>query len=156
MPSRRRCLSGVATVAGIFCSLHRLPPNHDCPLIDQFVAGPARKREFVERAQGKAGSPQERVKAKLRNGLILRFSKLEIVHLVIGTALVTAVGLSLSDHRIFSTAYSAVQIHCSWCGVHRAAQQQQTREGRLDRSTDKSRNGRRVHCGVSPFIGAGL
>ena len=83
-----------------FCSLHRLPPNHDCPLIDQFVAGPARKREFVDRVQGKTGSAQERLKASLRNGLILRFSKLEIVHLVIGTALVTGVGLSLNDYRI--------------------------------------------------------
>jgi Zn-dependent protease len=83
-----------------FCSFHRLPPNHDCPLIDQYVGSPARKREFIERAQGKAGSPQERLKATVRNGLILRFSKLEMVHLVIGTALVTGVGLSLNDYRI--------------------------------------------------------
>jgi Zn-dependent protease len=38
--------------------------------------------------------------AILKNAIILRFSKLELVHLIIGTALVTAVGLSLIGYRI--------------------------------------------------------
>jgi Zn-dependent protease len=83
-----------------FCSVHRLPPNHDCPMIDEFLARPAREREFIERAQGRAGTAQERVTSTLRNAVILRFSKLELVHLIIGTALVTAVGLSLIGYRV--------------------------------------------------------
>ena len=80
--------------------MHRLPPNHDCPMIDEFLARPAREREFIERAQGRAGTAQERVTSTLRNAVILRFSKLELVHLIIGTALVTAVGLSLIGYRV--------------------------------------------------------
>lgn len=83
-----------------FCSLHRLPPNHDCPMIGEFTARPAREREFIERAQGRSGTAQERMIAILKNAIILRFSKLELVHLIIGTALVTAVGLSLIGYRI--------------------------------------------------------
>lgn len=83
-----------------FCSVHRLPPNHDCPMIDEFLARPAKEREFIERAQGRAGTAQERVSSTLRNAVILRFSKLELVHLIIGTALVTAVGLSLIGYRV--------------------------------------------------------
>lgn len=80
--------------------MHRLPPNHACPMIDEFLARPAREREFIERAQGRAGTAQERVTSTLRNAVILRFSKLELVHLIIGTALVTAVGLSLIGYRV--------------------------------------------------------
>lgn len=80
--------------------MHRLPPNHECPMIDEFLARPAREREFIERAQGRAGTAQERVASTLKNAVILRFSKLELVHLIIGTALVTAVGLSLIQYRV--------------------------------------------------------
>ncbi len=83
-----------------FCSLHRLPPNHECPLIQEFLDKPARQREFFERLQGKSGSAQERVTSTIRNALLLRFSKLELLHLTIGTALVTAVGLAFYDYQI--------------------------------------------------------
>lgn len=83
-----------------FCSQHRLPPNHDCPLIDQFVAKPARQREYIERVQGTSGTAGERVKSTLRNAILLRFSLLEVVHLAIGTGLVAAVGLSFYHYQV--------------------------------------------------------
>lgn len=83
-----------------YCSLHRLPPNHDCPLISEYIANPAREREFIERVQGQAGSAQERMSAMVRNAVILRFSKVELAHLIIGTALVAAVGLSIINYRM--------------------------------------------------------
>jgi Zn-dependent protease len=69
-------------------------------MIGEFTARHAREREFIERAQGRSGTTQERLTAILRNAIILRFSRLELVHLIIGTALVTAVGLSIIGYRI--------------------------------------------------------
>lgn len=83
-----------------YCSLYRLPPNHECPGVEEFLAKPVREREFIRRMQGKSGSPKERVASTFRNALLLRFSKVEIVHLIIGTGLVTAVGLSLIGYRV--------------------------------------------------------
>jgi Zn-dependent protease len=78
-----------------FCSLHRLPPNHNCFFLRDYLEQPARNREFLERIEKKAASPQGRIRAFLYDIIRLRFSKLEILHLVIATALVAAVGLSL-------------------------------------------------------------
>lgn len=86
--------------SGAFCSLHRLPPNHQCALLHEFLERPTRDREFIERVQGKAGSPRERVASSVRNALFLRFSKTELAHLVLGTALVTAVGLSINEYTL--------------------------------------------------------
>jgi Zn-dependent protease len=80
---------------GSFCSLHRLPPNHNCIFLRDYLAQPARNREFLERIQGRAGSPQERIKSTLRDVIFLRFSKTEILHLSIATILVTVVGFTL-------------------------------------------------------------
>jgi len=55
---------------------------------------PARAKEFLERIQGKSGSPQERVKSTLRDMIYLRFSKMEVLHLFIAASLVTVVGMS--------------------------------------------------------------
>jgi Zn-dependent protease len=68
--------------------------------MSEFTTKAAREREFIERAQGRAGTAHERMTSILRNAVILRFSKLELVHLLIGTALVTAVGLSMIDYRV--------------------------------------------------------
>ena len=95
--------------SGLFCSNHRLPPNHKCALLHEFIDRPIKDREFIQRVQGQAGSPTERIYASLKNTLILRFSKLEIVHLAIGTALVTAVGMSLNNYN-FSWSFLAIFI----------------------------------------------
>jgi Zn-dependent protease len=80
---------------GTFCSVHRLPPNHDCIFMKDYLEQPARDREFLEHIQGRAGLPQERIKSALYNMIYLRFSKTEVLHLAIATALVTAVGMSI-------------------------------------------------------------
>lgn len=78
-----------------FCSVHRLPPNHNCFFLQDYLEQPEKDREFLERIQGRAGSPQVRFRSSLYNMIYLRFSKVEILHLVIATALVAAVGMSL-------------------------------------------------------------
>ena len=79
---------------GAFCSVHRLPPNHDCVFVKDYLEQPARNREFLEHIHGRAGLPQERIKSALYDMIYLRFSKTEVLHLVIATALVAAVGMS--------------------------------------------------------------
>jgi Zn-dependent protease len=78
-----------------FCAVHRLPPNHDCFFLRDYLEQPARDREFLERIERRASSPQGRIKSSLYDIIYLRFSKLEILHLLIATVLVAAVGLSL-------------------------------------------------------------
>lgn len=79
---------------GTFCSVHRLPPNHDCVFMKDYLEQPARDREFLEHIQGRMNLPQERIKSALYYMIYLRFSKTEVLHLAIATALVTAVGMS--------------------------------------------------------------
>jgi Zn-dependent protease len=79
---------------GTFCSVHRLPPNHSCPFLSDFLKQPARDREFLEHIHERAGMPHERIRSALYDVIYLRFSKTEVLHLAIATALVTAVGLS--------------------------------------------------------------
>jgi hypothetical protein len=45
--------------------------------------------------EGKGASPQMRIRSSLYETIYLRFSKTEILHLAIATALVAAVGMSL-------------------------------------------------------------
>jgi Zn-dependent protease len=78
-----------------FCAIHRLPPNHNCFFLHDYLEQPARDREFLERIERRASSPQGRIKSSLYDIIYLRFSKLEILHLLIATVLVAAVGLSL-------------------------------------------------------------
>ena len=80
---------------GTFCSIHRLPPNHKCVFLNEYLTKPARDRKLLERIQGRTGSPHERVMVTLKNMIYLRFSGTEILHLLIATALVTAVGFTL-------------------------------------------------------------
>src|SRR5215212_7877642 len=78
-----------------FCSIHRLPPNHNCFFLQDYLEQPGKDREFLERIEGKAASPQVRIRSSLYETIYLRFSKVEILHLVIARALVAAVGMSL-------------------------------------------------------------
>jgi Zn-dependent protease len=78
-----------------FCAIHRLPPNHNCFFLQDYLEQPARDREFLERIERRASSPRGRIKSSLYDIIYLRFSKLEILHLLIATVLVAAVGLSL-------------------------------------------------------------
>ena len=78
-----------------FCSIHRLPPNHNCFFLQDYLEQPRKDQEFLERIEGKGASPQVRIRSSLYNMIYLRFSRVEILHLVIATALVAAVGMSL-------------------------------------------------------------
>lgn len=84
---------------GTFCSVHRLPPNHNCIFLKEYLKQPARDREFLEHLHSRSGLPQERIRSALYDMIYLRFSKTEVLHLVIATALVTAVGLSIFGFR---------------------------------------------------------
>ena len=46
---------------GSFCSIHRLPPNHNCAFLKDFLKQPERDREFLEHIHARAGQPQERI-----------------------------------------------------------------------------------------------
>jgi Zn-dependent protease len=98
-----------------FCSTHRLPPNHNCYFLQNYLERPAKDREFLERIGKGASSPQSRVRNTLYEVIYLRFSKVEIVHLLIATTLVAAVGMSLYRFQIrwdFLTIFiSAFIIH---------------------------------------------
>jgi Zn-dependent protease len=80
---------------GTFCSIHRLPPNHSCIFLEDYLEQPARDREFLERIEGRAALPHMRIRSALVDMIYLRFSRMEILHLLVATALVTAVGMSL-------------------------------------------------------------
>ncbi|AIF82922.1 Peptidase family M50/AN1-like Zinc finger [Candidatus Nitrososphaera evergladensis SR1] len=93
---------------GYFCSEHRLPPNHNCLFINDFMRQPEKDREFVEYVSGMGGgSVGERAANIVKNTVLLRFSKTEIAHLAIGMTLVAAVGMSLFGFR-FQPAYIAI------------------------------------------------
>ncbi len=79
---------------GIFCSVHRLPPNHSCVFLEQYMRQPEKDREFLAYIEGQRGSAGVRATSAIKNTILLRFSLTELGHLAIGTALVTAVGMS--------------------------------------------------------------
>lgn len=84
---------------GYFCPEHRLPPNHECVFINEYLRRPEKDREFLEYIQGRSGSAGERAASVVRNAVLLRFSKTEIAHLALGTALVAAVGMSFFGYQ---------------------------------------------------------
>jgi len=84
---------------GFFCAQHRLPPNHSCVFLEQFLRQPEKDREFLAYIEGQRGSAGERAANAFRNTVLLRFSKTELGHLALGTGLVTAVGLSIYGSR---------------------------------------------------------
>jgi Zn-dependent protease len=85
---------------GMFCSAHRLPPNHNCIFLKDFLDQPARDKEFLEHIHERSGLPQERIKSALYDMVYLRFSRTEVLHLAVATALVTVVGMSIFGFRL--------------------------------------------------------
>ncbi len=92
-----------------FCGTHRLPVNHRCPFVQDYKEQPKRAKEFIDHVKGESGSAGQRIPAIVRNAVVLRFSRVELLHLFIGTALVTAVGLSINDYR-FTWEFLAIFI----------------------------------------------
>lgn len=85
---------------GYFCPEHRLPPNHDCMFLSDYMRQPEKDREFLEYVHGRSGGTGERAASIVRNAVLLRFSKTEIGHLALGTALVAAVGMSIFRYQV--------------------------------------------------------
>lgn len=100
---------------GTFCSVHRLPPNHSCAFLNDFLKQSERDREFLEHIHARAGLPHERVRSALYDVIYLRFSKTEVLHLTIATILVTAVGMSFYD---FTFRWDILAIFVSAFIVH--------------------------------------
>src|ERR671921_2492304 len=98
-----------------FCSSHRLPPNHNCFFLQNYLEQPGKDREFLARIDGKAASPHACIRSSLYDMIYLRFSKTEILHLMIATALVAAVGMSL--YR-FQFRWDFLAIFSSSCLTH--------------------------------------
>lgn len=92
---------------GFFCSDHRLPPNHDCMFLSEFLRQPEKDREFLEYVSGRSGSAGERAKNTIKNALLLRFSWTEVAHLAVGMTLVAAVGMSIFGFN-FQPEYIAI------------------------------------------------
>ncbi len=84
---------------GIFCSEHRLPPNHNCVYLERYMHQPEKDREFLKYVEGQRGSAKEKTANAIKNMILLRFSLTELAHLTIGTVLVTAVGMSFFGVR---------------------------------------------------------
>jgi Zn-dependent protease len=92
---------------GYFCPEHRLPPNHSCLFISDFVNQPKRDREFIEYISGIDSGTGSRVSNVIKNTVLLRFSWTEIGHLALGMALVAAVGMSIFGFQ-FQPEYVAM------------------------------------------------
>jgi len=77
-----------------FCSEHRLPENHDCPLIERALAPTEETRTIIAQKQEPYEHtityvPFEPIRGKIH------FSQKEIMHLSIAALLVVGIGLSL-------------------------------------------------------------
>lgn len=86
--------------SGTFCTSHRLPVSHNCAFVSDYRQQPSRNREYIERLRGKSSSAPQRVKAAVKDVVMLRFSKIEIVHLAIATTLVSVVGASFFNYTL--------------------------------------------------------
>src|ERR687886_709516 len=96
-----------------FCHLHRLPPNHSCTNIEEYIAA----KEIVKgvnHARSNVGVNNNNNNIKLiqnaASTLKLSFSKTEIKHLSLATGLVTAVGLSFNHYRHISVEFLLIFI----------------------------------------------
>lgn len=71
----------------VFCNLHRIPINHSCVSL----------KEFVDKKNMMRGDMKN---SSLKIALLkIKFSKVEILHLLVATILVTAVGMSIDKYR---------------------------------------------------------
>jgi len=93
-----------------FCHLHRLPPNHSCTNIEEYIAA----KEIVKGVNHARSNVGVNNNIKLiqnaASTLKLSFSKTEIKHLSLATGLVTAVGLSFNHYRHISVEFLLIFI----------------------------------------------
>jgi Zn-dependent protease len=92
-----------------FCHLHRLPPNHSCMNIEEYIAA----KETVKglgHARSNIGNNNIKLMQNIVSTYKLSFSKTEIKHLLVATGLVTAVGLSFNHYRHISVEFLLIFI----------------------------------------------
>ncbi len=93
-----------------FCHLHRLPPNHSCTNIEEYITA----KEIVNAVNHARSDVGVNNNIKLiqnaASTLKLSFSKTEIKHLSLATGLVTAVGLSFNHYRHISVEFLLIFI----------------------------------------------
>src|SRR5918912_809104 len=92
-----------------FCHLHRLPPNHSCMNIEEYIAA----KETVKglgHARSNIGNNNIKLIQNVASTFKLSFSKTEIKHLLVATGLVTAVGLSFNHYRYISVEFLLIFI----------------------------------------------
>src|SRR5919205_339562 len=93
-----------------FCHLHRLPPNHSCTNIEEYITA----KEIVNAVNHARSDVGVNNNIKLiqnaASTLKLSFSKTEIKHLSLATGLVTAVGLSFNHYRHISAEFLLIFI----------------------------------------------
>src|ERR687886_734500 len=94
-----------------FCHLHRLPANHSCTNMEEYIAA----KEIVKgvnHARSNIGINNNNIKLiqNAASTLKLSFSKTEIKHLLLATGLVTAVGLSFNHYRHISVEFLLIFI----------------------------------------------
>ena len=92
-----------------FCHLHRLPPNHSCTNIEEYITA----KEIVNgvnHARSDVGVNNIKLIQNAASTLKLSFSKTEIKHLSLATGLVTAVGLSFNHYRHISVEFLLIFI----------------------------------------------
>ena len=92
-----------------FCHLHRLPPNHSCMNIEEYIAA----KETVKglgHARSNIGNNNIKLMQNIASTLKLSLSKNELKHLLVATGLVTAVGLSFNHYRHISVEFLLIFI----------------------------------------------
>ena len=86
-----------------FCSEHRLPINHECIGINQYLEN---RKKSISYDRLHKNNPYHSITQILH----LHFSKTEIKHLLIATFLVTLVGMSLNNYRYISIEFLVIFI----------------------------------------------
>ena len=87
-----------------FCSEHRLPLNHVCLAIDQYLE--KRKKSSISYDNFSNNNLINNIKKTIN----IHFSKTEIKHLLIATFLVSLVGMSLNNYRYISIEFLVIFI----------------------------------------------
>jgi Zn-dependent protease len=86
-----------------FCSEHRLPTNHLCTAIDQYL-------EKRKRAISYNNFSKNNLIYNITKTINIHFSRTEIKHLLIATFLVSLVGMSLNNYRYISIEFLVIFI----------------------------------------------
>ena len=91
-----------------FCHLHRIPINHSCPFLNIYTE----KRRLVRKGiyDDNYRSFGKSIGRLLLTAIKIKSSKTELLHLLVATLLVTAVGLSLNGYRHLSWQFLAMFI----------------------------------------------